>query len=113
MIEKRKAFAVWHGGRQRRKDGMAIVRGIEMEKFAIAFDLDADTLFRVYGEASVNNAYRDIKIVLAAYGFERQQGSVYFGNKNVDAVKTVLAARKLAKIFMVCCVGAGHQNVVH
>ena len=68
-----------------------------MAKFAIAFDLDTDTLSKTYGAPSYNHAYDDIKITLEKYGFLLQQGSVYFGNEKVDAVKTVMAARKLAK----------------
>ena len=33
---------------------------------------------------------------LRSYGFSRQQGSVYFGSNKVDAVRTVMAARRLA-----------------
>lgn len=65
--------------------------------YAIAFDLDTDTLSKTYGTQSYNNAYNDIKTCLAEYGFTRQQGSVYFGNESVDAVKTVMATQKLAK----------------
>ena len=70
-----------------------------MAKFAIAFDLDTDMLSKTYDSPSYNNAYSDIKNVLETFGFTRQQGSVYFGNENVDAVKTVMAAHKLAKKF--------------
>ena len=64
--------------------------------YAIAFDLDTDMLSKTYGATSYNNAYNDIKNTLAQFGFERQQGSVYFG-KEVDAVRTVIAAQALAK----------------
>lgn len=67
-----------------------------MVKYAIAFDLDTDTLSKTYAGNSHTNAYTDIKTTLEKYGFVRQQGSVYFGNETVDAVKTVMAARKLA-----------------
>ena len=63
--------------------------------YAIAFDLDTDMLSKTYGAPRYNNAYNDIKNTLAQFGFERQQGSVYFGD--VDAVKTVIAAQALAK----------------
>jgi virulence-associated protein VapD len=65
--------------------------------YAIAFDLDTDMLAKTYGTPSYNNAYTDIKNVLSGYGFTRQQGSVYFGDGKVDAVKTVMATQKLAK----------------
>jgi virulence-associated protein VapD len=66
-------------------------------QYAIAFDLDTDTLSKTYGSPSYNNAYNDIKNTLADYGFTRQQGSVYFGNESVDAVRAVMATQKLAK----------------
>ena len=67
-----------------------------MAKYAIAFNLDTETLSNTYTGNSYTNAYADIKNTLEAYGFSRQQGSVYFGNETVDAVKTVMAAQKLA-----------------
>lgn len=67
--------------------------------YAIAFDLDNNMLSQTYGTPSYNNAYYDIKNVLATYGFSRQQGSVYFGDDHVDAVKAVMATQKLAKKF--------------
>ena len=57
-----------------------------MAKYAIAFDLDTDTLSKTYSGNSPKNAYTDIKNTLAKFGFSRQQGSVYFGNDKVDAV---------------------------
>ena len=57
-----------------------------MAKYAIAFDLDTDTLSKTYTGNSPTNAYNDIKNTLEKYGFSRQ----------VDAVRTVMAARKLS-----------------
>ncbi|EFC92025.1 virulence-associated protein D (VapD) conserved region [Dethiosulfovibrio peptidovorans DSM 11002] len=68
-------------------------------RYAIAFDLDQDTLSKSYPNPSYTNAYNDIKKILEDHGFSRRQGSVYFGNETVDAVKCVLAAQKLAKEF--------------
>jgi virulence-associated protein VapD len=66
--------------------------------YAIAFDLEQNTLSKTYDGATYTNAYSDIKRVLADYGFTRQQGSVYFGDVDkVDAVKCVLAVQELAK----------------
>lgn len=68
--------------------------------YAIAFDLQQDTLSKTYGSPTYTNAYTDIKKVLGSYGFNRQQGSVYFGdNEKVDAVKCVLAVQDLTKRF--------------
>ena len=66
--------------------------------YAIAFDLEQDTLSKTYGSPTYTNAYNDIKNVLIAYGFTRQQGSVYFGDSDkVDAVRCVLAVQDLTK----------------
>lgn len=65
--------------------------------YAIAFDLEQDTLSKTYGSPTYTNAYTDIKKVLGQYGFTRQQGSVYFGDENVDAVKCVLAVQDLTR----------------
>lgn len=67
--------------------------------YAIAFDLEQDTLSKTYGSNTYTNAYSDIKRVLGQYGFTRQQGSVYFGDPKVDAVKCVLAVQDLTRRF--------------
>ncbi|MDD9212901.1 hypothetical protein [Aeromonas dhakensis] len=67
--------------------------------YAIAFDLDTDTLKQSYPNASWNNAYGDIRKVLEPLGFSWQQGSVYFGGDQINAVKCVLAAQKLSNTF--------------
>lgn len=64
--------------------------------YAIAFDLDTETLKSAYPNPSWNNAYGDIRKVLEPMGFEWKQGSVYFGGDGVNAVKCVLAAQKLS-----------------
>ena len=67
-----------------------------MAKYAIAFVLDADTLSKTYTRGNQAKAYAEIEDTLRSYGFSRQQGSVYFGDDKVDAVRTVMAARRLA-----------------
>jgi virulence-associated protein VapD len=65
--------------------------------YAITFDLDTTVLKDTYHNASYNNAYTDIRNVLVdEYGFDWQQGSVYFGGSAVDAVSCVLAVQDLA-----------------
>lgn len=64
--------------------------------YAIAFDLDTETLKNTYHNESHNNAYGDIQKVLAEYDLTRKQGSVYFGSEQVDAVTCVLAVQELA-----------------
>jgi len=63
--------------------------------YAIAFDLDTETLKQVYPSESWNSAYGDIRKVLELMGFGWQQGSVYFGDAKVTAVTCVLAAHQL------------------
>lgn len=65
--------------------------------YAIAFDLDTETLKQAYPNPSWNNAYGDIRKILEPLGFEWQQGSVYFGNTEMTAVRCVLASQKLSR----------------
>jgi virulence-associated protein VapD len=64
--------------------------------YAIAFDLDTAQLQNVYPNASFQNAYGDIRKVLEPLGFNWQQGSVYFGGSDMNAVKCVLAAQQVS-----------------
>jgi len=79
---------------------MSSVNTVQKEKtrvYAIAFDMDTESLKQLYTNDSWNNAYTDIKRILQTYGFERQQGSVYFGKESVNAVTCVLAVQDLTK----------------
>jgi virulence-associated protein VapD len=67
--------------------------------YAIAFDLDTAQLQNVYPNASYTNAYGDIRKVLEPFGFNWQQGSVYFGGADMDAVKCVLAAQAVSNTY--------------
>ena len=67
--------------------------------YAIAFDLDTETLKNTYGSPSHNNAYADIRKVLEDHGFEWQQGSVYFGGPKVNAVSCVIASIALTNSY--------------
>lgn len=68
--------------------------------YAIAFDMDTDTLKKTYGNDSYNNAYTDIRKLLAKHHFTPQQGSVYFGDPvKVDAVTCVLAIFDLSRTY--------------
>jgi virulence-associated protein VapD len=64
--------------------------------YAIAFDMNIESLKQNYGDP-YNNAYTEIRRVLQSHGFSPQQGSVYFGNENVNAVSCVLAAQDLSR----------------
>lgn len=68
-----------------------------MTRYAIILTLDADTLSKVYTGNSIASAYTDIEEILRSYGFSHKQGSVYFGDDGVDAVRTVIAVQKLSK----------------
>lgn len=64
--------------------------------YAIAFDMDIEQLRANYGDP-YNNAYLEIRRVLQRHGFTWQQGSVYFGGAEINAVTCVLAAQDLAR----------------
>lgn len=70
--------------------------GTEGRMYAIAFDMDIETLRSNYGDP-YNNAYIEIRKVLLRHGFTWQQGSVYFGGERLNAVTCVLAAMDLAR----------------
>ena len=63
--------------------------------YAIAFDMDIESLRLHYGDP-YNNAYGEIRRVLQRHGFTWQQGSVYFGDDQINAVTCVLAAQELS-----------------
>jgi len=67
--------------------------------YAIAFDLDTAVLQDSYPTPSYTNAYGDIRKVLEPLGFTWQQGSVYFGSDEMNAVKCVLAAQALSNTY--------------
>lgn len=68
---------------------------LEGRMYAIAFDMDIESLRTNYGDP-YNNAYLEIKRVLQKHGFVSQQGSVYFGDERINAVTCVLAAIDLS-----------------
>jgi virulence-associated protein VapD len=66
--------------------------------YAIAFDLDTEMLATHYPAASHTNGYDDIRRVFEEYGFLRQQGSVYFSQRDdASPVTCVLAVQEVAK----------------
>jgi virulence-associated protein VapD len=74
-----------------------VTYSLETIMFAITFDLDTDTLKNTYHNDSYGNAYKEVRSILTSeFGFIWQQGSVYFGSPDVDAVTCVLAAQELA-----------------
>lgn len=69
----------------------------EGRMYAIAFDMDIESLKLHYGDP-YDNAYAEIRKVLQARGFTWQQGSVSFGGESVNAVTCVLAAVELGRV---------------
>ena len=67
--------------------------------YAITFDMDTESLRETYPNSSYTNAYTDIRNYLTSRGFEWKQGSVYFGDDTVDAVKCVRIVDKLSRKF--------------
>ena len=66
--------------------------------YAIAFDMDTKIMKETCGKPSYENGYTEIENVLRGHGFTKQQGSVYFGDRErVTAVSTVVAAQDLAR----------------
>ncbi len=69
-------------------------RRFSRSMYAIAFDLDTDTLKKSYHNASWQDAYSDVAKFLRDRGFDRQQGSVYFGGDD-DVVRCQTAVQSL------------------
>jgi len=67
--------------------------------YAITFDLDSAALEAAYHGASSDNGYSEIGRVLEKHGFQKYQGSVYFGDENVTAVSCVLAIQDAARTY--------------
>ncbi|HEY1834798.1 MAG TPA: hypothetical protein VGG08_10195 [Solirubrobacteraceae bacterium] len=66
--------------------------------YAIAFDMDTDSMRKLYGKPSWESGYGEIRDVLLRHGFSKQQGSVYFGDRGrVKAVSCVVAVQDLSR----------------
>ena len=65
--------------------------------YAIVFDFDTQILEQTYPNASWRNAYTDVRSYLTQRGFEWKQGSAYFGDDTVDAVRCVRIVQRLAR----------------
>ena len=66
--------------------------------YAIAFDLDCKIAEKLCGEGW-KGCYEKIGRVLAEHGFTSQQGSLYFGTPDSDAVTCMLAVQDLDRRF--------------
>ncbi len=67
--------------------------------YAIVFDFDTEMLKQTYPGPSWNNAYSEVRAYLTARGFEWMQGSAYFGDESIDAVRCVRVVQRMAKKF--------------
>ena len=65
--------------------------------YAIVFDFDTQLLQQLYPNPSWNNAYNDVRTYLTSRGFEWKQGSAYFGDDSIDAVRCVRVVQRMAK----------------
>ncbi len=52
-----------------------------------------------YHNNSSTNAYGDIRKFMESNNFNWQEGSVYFGDKTIDAISCVMTIQKLAKAY--------------
>lgn len=64
--------------------------------YAILFDLDTNCLGECYEGNTYHGAYKLIRDFMKKNGFSHTQGSVYFGDNTIDAVKCVLTIQKLS-----------------
>ena len=65
--------------------------------YAITFDMDIARMEQLYTGKSWRNGYQEIGRILREHGFDWQQGSVYFGGENVNAVTCVLAIQDVSR----------------
>ena len=65
--------------------------------YAICFDLDTHELKRHHPTNSDTAAYGLIERVFTEFGFQRQQGSVFFGGDHTTPVDCVLAVQEVGK----------------
>lgn len=70
-----------------------------MSRYLITFDMDTNCLKENYHGNSYNNAYADIKNILAKHGFENIQGSVYLGREGISEAHGTIAIQELTARF--------------
>ena len=67
--------------------------------YAVSIELNHDILIKTYQSEIYINAYNDIKKILNSYKFIDNKGSIYFGDKNVNAVDCVMAIQELTNFY--------------
>lgn len=67
--------------------------------YAVTLQLEADVLRATFAGTARTYAYADVGRFLRQHGFDRQQGSVHFGDELVDVVRCQLAVQQLTAEF--------------
>lgn len=88
-------MSVVHLPRKAQKRAEPSVQRKANRVYAIAFDLDSKVAEALCGHNWRGTCYAQIKNVMERHGFDRMQGSVYFGDHSSDAVRCFLAVREL------------------
>ena len=70
-----------------------------MSLYLITFEMDTNCLKNNYHGNSYNNAYADIKHILARHGFEKIQRSVYLGREGISEAHGTIAIQELTARF--------------
>lgn len=70
-----------------------------MSRYLITFDMDTNCLKENYHSNSYNNAYGDVKTILAKHGFDNIQGSVYLGHEGISEAHGTIAIQELTARF--------------
>ena len=70
-----------------------------MSRYLITFDMDTNCLKDNYHGNTFNNAYYDVRNVLAKHGFEHLQGSVYLGKEGISEAHGTIAIQDLTAKF--------------
>ena len=71
-----------------------------MSQYAILFDLDTNCLTECNPDTTYYGVYnKEVRDFLMDRGFKWTQGSVYFGDETITAVKCVLVVQELGKQF--------------
>ena len=65
--------------------------------YAITFDMDTSRMKELYPSQNRRDGYRQIGRILSEHGFDWKQGSVYFGDRSVNAVTCVLAVQEVSR----------------
>ncbi len=82
---------------ERERSGLSALPLGVTRVYAIAFDMDTETMQAHFGEGTHTTGYHQVRRILESEGFTWTQGSVYFGNASTDPVKCVLVVQRCAR----------------